>query len=339
MQPKNILLRLTTILLIASMTAVLLCGCGGKSGGGAKTELERQLDGVCEYLDSVQEGVYHPGQSSSDWSVVIYSKTDREFDYKGFLKDMETYVTNQYKTEEKLGEYKATDWHHAILAIQAAGGDPEHFGTDPDGNPINLIADGTYNWSMTDELSYQGSNALTYALIVLDSGNYEIPEGSKYTREGILNELLEYQDEDGAFALGKGEQGSTDLTAITLQGLAPYYEKDPKVQEAVDRALDYMAEQQQDSGLFLGLEGYTSETISQTIMALCKLGKDPSQEERFTKVGGTLVDALMQFKMDDGSFAHELPDDTSVTQDNLVSSIQAAQALEALIELEKSVQK
>ena len=331
-QNRSIALLLAALLLATS----ILCSCGASSGQGNEggSNLEKQLSGICDYLESALDGYYEAGNSACDWCVYVYGKAGRDFDYEGFLNDMERYVTECYKKEEKISSYKATDWQRICLAIKAAGGDPEHFAAGPDGKPVNLVADGTYNWSQTDKLSDQGSNALIYALIVLDSGNYEVPEGSKYTRESILAELLTHQDERGAFALGVGEQGSADITAMALQALAPYAEKDPKVSEAVENAISYLSEEQQDSGLFLNEEGYSSETVSQVIMALCSLGRDPEKEEKLIKEGGNVIDALMQFKMDDGSFAHELPDDTGAKTDNLLSSIQAGQAFEALIALE-----
>ena len=332
---------LRALLIMLLMLAFILCSCSGGSGAGSKkapetkSDVQNQLDGICDYLESVHEGTYRAGESSSDWTVIIYSRAGRDFDFDGYLKDMEQFVTEKYSTDEKLDGYKATEWAHVCLAIKACGGDPQSFGKDKKGQPINLVADGTYDWSQTDDLADQGSNALIYALITLDDGGYEVPEDSKYTREKILSELIQYQDPDGAFALGKGETGSADITAMAIQALAPYYEKDPKVQECVDRGLEYLSGEQQDSGLYLTGEGYSSETISQVIMALCALGKDPSADEQFTKGGNTLVDGLMQFKMDDGSFSHEIPDDPSQTGDNLMSSQQAGQAFCAMLKVEK----
>lgn len=337
-QKKNHFLSVYSLLATLLLAAVVLSSCAsgvGTSPSAGKSDTEMQLKGALDYLESIMDGAFRAGDSSSDWCVYLFGTAGRDFDYESYLKDMESFVTACYKTDEKISKFKATEWQRICLAIKAAGGDPEHFAADAEGKPINLVADGTYNWTQTDALSSQGSNALCYALIVLEDGNYEVPEGSKYTREGIVDELLKHQDESGAFALGIGEQGSADITAFALQALAPFRKSNKKVEQAVEKALLCLSDLQQDSGLFLDESGYTSETVSQVILALCKLGIDPSEDERFTKAGGTVLDALMQFKMDDGSFAHELPEDTGMKQDNLIASIQAAQALEALIAYEK----
>ena len=329
------------LLIMLFVLALILCSCSRGSGAGSKkapentSDVQNQLEDICDYLESVHEGTYRAGESSSDWTVIIYSQAGRDFDFDGYLKDMEQYVTEKYSTDEKLDGYKATEWAHVCLAIKACGGDPQSFGKDKKGKPINLVADGTYDWSQTDDLADQGSNALIYALITLDDGGYEVPEGSKYTREKILSELIQYQDEDGAFALGKGEKGSTDITAMAIQALAPYYDKDVKALECVDRGLAYLSNEQQESGLYLSGEGYSSETISQVIMALCALGRNPLEDKQFTKGYNTLIDGLMQFKMDDGSFSHDIPDDPSQTGDNLMSSQQAGQAFCAMLKVEK----
>ncbi len=52
---------------------------------------------------------------------------------------------------------KATEWHRAVVAIAALGGDPTAFG-NYNGQPINLIADGSYNCVLRDGPGTQGLN-------------------------------------------------------------------------------------------------------------------------------------------------------------------------------------
>lgn len=52
----------------------------------------------------------------------------------------------------------------------ALGADPTCFGRNPQGQPIDLIADGTYAWDTTSSLGTQGLNSWIFALITLDAG-------------------------------------------------------------------------------------------------------------------------------------------------------------------------
>lgn len=336
------IISLFIILVLAVSAACMMTSCGGSgdsggSGSGGESgdvaELKKDLTGICDYLESAHDGYYKPGESGSDWSVILYSRADRDFDYKTYLDEMANQITLRYKTDEKLDQNKATEWHHAALAVLACGGDPTAIGEDKDGKKVNLIADGVYNWSQTPNLSDQGSNALIYGLITLDAGDFEVPEDAKYTRESIVDELLKYQASDGSFALGQGEEGSTDITAMAVQALAPYVDKNQRVQESVDLAIAYLIDKQEGSGLYISGEGYSSETLSQVIMALTALGRDPADEKDFSKSGNTPFDTLMMFKMDDGSFSHDIPDDPAMKGDNLMSSQQAGLAIASVVKL------
>ena len=324
----------TAAVILIMLLLVALAGCGGKKAP-EKSDYDGQLEGICSYISDAVEDYYKAGESGSDWTVILYKKAGRDFDYDGYLDDMGSYVSSRYQADGGLDPGKATEWHHAALAVLACGGDPTNIGEDKNGDPIDLIADGTYNWSVTDDLGSQGSNALIYALITLDSGNFEIPEGSRYTRESIIDELLTYQKSSGGFGLDVNGKESTDITAMALQALGPYYTSSPRIQEAVDMATAYMSDMQEDSGLYLSGDGYSSETISQMIMALCALGRDPAEDEMFIKSHRTLIDGLMEFRMDNGSFSHDIPEDTSSDIDNLMSSQQAGLAFAALKEMEQ----
>ena len=341
--------RIVSIILAVLMLACsvfVLGACSGKnsdgkgkessSGSEEAADLRNKLDETCAYLEKAHDGAYKAGESSSDWTIVVYSKDGKDFDYGGYLEDMEKYVTEKYKSKDKLDRDKATEWHHAALAVLACGGDPTKIGKDKDGKPVDLIADGTYNWSQTESLGQQGSNALIYALITLDAGDFDVPEGSKYTRESIIDDLLKCQYTDGSFALGEGEQGNTDITAMAVQALAPYYTKIQRVQESVDQAVAYLSREQQDSGLYINGDDYSSETVSQVILALCALGRDPAEDEQFKKAGGSILECLMMFRMDDGSFSHTVPEDTSQNGGDLMASQQAGLAIAETIRVESN---
>ena len=135
--------------------------------------------------------------------------------------------------------------------IAALGGDPQAVSDMAGEKTINLIADGTYNRGKTEPLDTQGTNALIWALIVLDSGDYEVPEDAYQSREEILAELLKAQESDGGFSLSAGSgQTDVDITAMALTALAPYYEENREAKASADLALSWLSEHQESDGGF-----------------------------------------------------------------------------------------
>ena len=218
------------------------------------------------------------GTSVCDWTAMAFSIMGVDEDYDAYLSSLESYVTKRYASEGGLHRSKATEWHRIALTVMALGKNPESFGTDSNGNSVNLISDGTYNFG-GENIGAQGNNAYIYALITLDSKNFSVPEGSRYSREYLLNELISNQEEDGGFGIIKG-RSDIDITAMAIQALAPYAEKN-EVRNAIDKALAMLSSVQNDDATFSNWNTTSSESCSQIIIALCALGIDPKTDERF----------------------------------------------------------
>lgn len=253
-----------------------------------------------------------------DWYMIAAGRYGMTDDRAAYLKHIAAYITEKYKTANKLDRSKATEWHRIALAVLAAGGDPCGIGKDENGSPVNLIADGVYNRGVTASLGKQGLNGWIWGLIVLDSKQYEVPNGSFYTREGILKEILSYQLPDGGFSFA-GTVSDCDTTAAALTALAPYVSSGKKytytlkrgkqevtrtAAQAAEAAMARLSALQLSSGGFTASEGETSESVSQVIVALCSVGIDPQIDKRFIKNGNSPLDALMAFRQGDGGFAH-----------------------------------
>lgn len=251
------------------------------------------------------------GNPASDWYAFSTGRLGTEDNYPEYLAFLKNYVEQRYDENGGLDARKATEWHRIALAVLALGSDPTMFGKTKDEKNINLIADGVYNRPEGSPLSAQGSNAYIWALITLDSNRYKAPEG---TRNRLINEILRYRLDDGGFSLD-GKNSDTDVTAMALQALAPYvnseepYEvndKTLKMFEIVDKALDFLSKTQNVNGSFSSWGVENSESTAQVITALCVIGIDPINDERFVKNGYNLLDALLEYRMDDGGFAHLL---------------------------------
>jgi len=248
------------------------------------------------------------GNTLSDWIALVFALNGEDDDYEGYLKDLEFYVSDCYEENGYLEAVKATEYHRIILTIYALGGDPTNFGKNADGNPVNLLADGTYNFH-GDNLGLQGLNGWIFALISLDAKETTVPEGAKFTREDMINAILTNQEADGGFGLAAGSS-NCDITAMAVQALSEYYDRED-VKTAVDKALEFMSGQMNEDGRFTAFGEESSETVSQLIIALCSIGIDPENDERFIKGGKNLLQHAMSYRNDDGGFSHEYGSDVS----------------------------
>ena len=258
------------------------------------------------------------GTTPGDWYPIGLGRLGIADNYAGYLAVIRDRVEERYSQPGKLSAAKATEWHRISLAILAMGGDPTDIGTDTDGNPINLIADGTYDRGKTTPLGRQGINGWIWGLITLDSMRYDIPKGAYYTRDDIIIGILRQQLPDGGFALS-GKTSDPDITAMALQALAPYYNSEKKytykqkslgqevtkaVYQVTEEALDCLSAMQLDTGDFASWGTENVESTDQVVVALCCLGIDPLKDERFIKNGKTLLDGILKYRMSDGGFVH-----------------------------------
>ena len=173
------------IALLMSML-MLLSACSGKPAStgdmlldtaNTAASAQKKLFDVAGNLLSDSEN-FPAGTSVCDWTAMAFAMLDIDEDYDAYLSALQTYVTEHYETDGYLHRSKATEWHRIALTVMALGGNPESFGTDANGNSVNLIADGTYNFGGED-IGAQGNNAYIYALITLDAGNFTVPNSAR----------------------------------------------------------------------------------------------------------------------------------------------------------------
>lgn len=125
-------------------------------------------------------------------------------------------------------------------------------------------------------------------------------------REQLLTEALARQQSSGEFRYTskwpaelkqKGVDGEPDrfdyilLTAKSVQALAPYQNR-KDVATAIDKALNYLSEQQLSSGGFLkyGAEDVAEDAAVMELLAALGISLT---DERFTKDGHTVLDGMM----------------------------------------------
>ncbi|MBQ7699035.1 MAG: DUF4430 domain-containing protein [Clostridia bacterium] len=117
-----------------------------------------------------------------------------------------------------------------------------------------------------------------------------------------IDRLLARVTESGGFPT-IGTTPDIDMTSMAIQALAPH--KDEKdVAEAIEKALSYLSSQQKDTGAFRYFGSENCENCAQAVMALSSLGIDARSDDRFIKNGVSVYDALLSYRLPDGSFEH-----------------------------------
>lgn len=289
------------------------------------------------------------GDPASDWFAFSASRMGIEGDRASYLARMQETVEAIYADPEKYqGSLLVSDIYRMILTIKACGGNPEQFGTDPEGNPINLLKDHLWHTSVFGEPGKQGINGYIWALLTADAGNWNMPADAEWNQEAFITALLERQLADGGFGLILTDDSDVDLTSMTLTALAPYGDSDKTytftsavtkeevtttVKEASEKAFACLAELESEDGTMLTYDTPTSESTSWAIMALCAWGRDPETDGQFMKNGKTLVDGQISFRLADGSIVHTDSGEYAETEGNNMASYQALYALEALYRL------
>ncbi len=153
---------------------------------------------------------------------------------------------------------------------------------------------------LDDTVGKQGIMSYVFGLHLINNGL----ASSAHTADSVVRVLLERQLSDGGWAVG-GSYGDPDVTAMTLQALAPYYPVSAAVKTAADKALEFLSAKQTDSGGYKSYGVENAESSAQVIAALSALGIDIFTDARFIKKGRTVLDGMLQFRLSDGGFSHK----------------------------------
>ena len=228
--------------------------------------------------------------TGGEWMVIGLARSGRTVP-AGYYDNVVEYVKAMADANERLHRAKVTDNARVILALTSIGKDVTNVGGH------NLLK-GLDNMAYVQK---QGINGPIFTLIALDSHNY--PTMGDVTREKLIQVILDAQLPGGGWNLS-GENADTDMTAMAIQALAPYYKTNETVKAAVDKALEALSALQQGDGGFGSWGTVNSESCAQVIVALTALGIDPATDSRFVKNGSTVLGALAGFYVTGGGFKH-----------------------------------
>ncbi|MBQ7335529.1 MAG: DUF4430 domain-containing protein [Clostridia bacterium] len=168
--------------------------------------------------------------------------------------------------------------------------------------------DGYIAQAINDSIGVQGIMSWIYGLHLLNNG-YVCEE---YTADEVSEILLDLQCADGGWSL-TGTSGTEDVTAMTVQALAPHCKKNTAVQDAVTRALTFLSERQQADGDYHTYGEGNPECTAQVLVALSSLGIDCQSDTRFIKNGNTLLNGILKYRCEGGGFSHTLGGDVNGT--------------------------
>ncbi|MFQ9940385.1 MAG: cell surface protein [Blautia hansenii] len=258
--------------------------------------VQEALDKAEKYL---QSAVTSPVVDTigGEWSVMAMARA-------GYLSDTAkaNYLANLYMklddTNGVLHNAKYTEYSRVIMALSSIGTDPSRI------NGYNLLKP----LAKFEKVNQQALTEL-FCLIAWIR-RFEIPE-----REGEGTRLPGKSDSEnpftGTFRGGWAlqESGRSDIT-VAMQALSPYKER-ADVGAALNRGLDKLASMQDADG------GYGSSYISegeepvknlestaQVVIALSAIDVSLLEQDKFMKNGKTLLDEILRFQKEDGSFEH-----------------------------------
>lgn len=292
---------------------VLLTGAPGVYGDTAY-DTEALIDGILSYIisgtgassleDWSNTALVEEAGTSSEWYAIALSQYTSTLEFVAYEEALKKFLQESPTTSAVTKEKYA-------LALLAVG----------EKNPQSFVS------GLEEAVGSQGLMSWVYGLHLLNNG---VALGN-HTLEEAVSTLLSAQLEDGGWAI-MGTSSDVDVTAMTLQALAPYYAHSEMVATACDMALAFLSQKQLDNGDFSSLGNENLESTAQVLIALCALDIDIYSDSRFIKEGATVLDGLLRYRLEDGSFCHVYGEDT-----NSNATVQALCALVSLWRWEENL--
>lgn len=262
------------------------------------------------------------GSVGGEWAVIGLARSGYDVPQAYWDAYYQTVVDTVTECDGILHEVKYTEYSRVILALTAIGADPSDVGG------YNLLTPlGDY-----EKTIWQGINGPIWALIALDSAHYPMPVNAsaqtQATRQMYIDHILACQCADGGWSLtatasNTSATSDADITGMALQALS-VYQSQPAVATAIQDALNYIGQIQNDQGGFSSWNASNIESAVQVLVGMTSLGlalDDPS----FVKEGNSVVDNILSFQQENGGFIHT----AQSSGDNQMSSEQGFYGLVA----------
>ena len=272
-------------------------------------EAKRVAQDVSEVLDAtlaqLAATVTEPafGTNAGEWTVLClarggyFAKDNAYFtDYYNRIVATVNETAASVNMNGALHKNKSTENSRLIVALSAIGKDATAVG---DWNLVEGYSANGFTW-----IKKQGINGSIWALIALDSGNYQTTDAT--IRQQCIDSILSLQHDDGGWSLmaNKTYASDPDITGMALTALYPYRDQ-PAVAEACEKAFTCLSEMQHENGTFASGGSECSESCAWVIVASTTWGINPDTDSRFIKNGNSVVDALLTHYLEESdTFEH-----------------------------------
>ncbi|MBQ8507897.1 MAG: DUF4430 domain-containing protein [Clostridia bacterium] len=165
-----------------------------------------------------------------------------------------------------------------------------------------------------------GVMSYIFGLHLLSSG----APSENWTKEAVIEKLASLKKEDGGWAV-TGSYGDVDATSMCIQALSACKGEDG-VQELIDGGIALLAARQKENAGFSSLGVENAESAAQAAMALVSAGINPLEDARFIRDGRTMLDAMLDYRLENGGYSH--------TAGSEASDMACVQALQALLSVQ-----
>ncbi|MDT2829708.1 InlB B-repeat-containing protein [Vagococcus carniphilus] len=231
------------------------------------------------------------GSTTGDWSVFSLSRgmylgadylNDIPADY---FSNYIARIEHEVMTNKNLGRTKLTDYDRLIFSLTLLNYNVHSVSNKSE----DFILKISENFN---KIENQGINSPIWTLLAINSGDYSLypskPENNKnWNTEGkMIDSIIDKEIINGGWSLNNQEPDA-DITAMAIQGLAPYYLSEEKFnktdsshnyldfKKAVERGIAKLADLQLPHGGFDSYNAANSESTSQAIVALTEIGINP----------------------------------------------------------------
>lgn len=285
-------------------------GENGDSSGDADSDSAISKVDVDEALEKTRSKAKSQMSNTfgDEWVVMGLAREGQTVSEQYYKSMYETVAENRGSLET--GRTSYTNNARAIIGLTASGFDATNVAG------YNLVA----KLSDYDAIVAQGINGPIFALLALDSHNYEIPEAkagvTQATRENLVKFILDKSFNitkaggntyTGWAYRGNAEDPDVDMTAMAMMALAPYKDNPDvaaKLAGAEKFLKDKYTREEKSAGKVTKPAGTygNSNSVASAIIGLTSIGVDPA-----SFISGeypSLIDNLNSFLVKTGGFGY-----------------------------------
>ncbi len=226
-------------------------------------------------------------ERAADWWAMDMGAYARAYPDKGVALTeaaKQNYINAEMTAIQSAGATDTT-YDKAILALTANGVDATKlYPTANSSTALNAI-------TLLNKADKSASAwSAPYTLAAYNQADFT---GTQNYEQQLVEALLRAQKADGSW----DEWGTIDTTANVLAGLA-FYAGDSRVKTAIDKAVDYLATQLGENGIYSdAFSGPNANSTAMVIIGLTAVGVDPEKDARFSRNGLSVVEGLMSFAL------------------------------------------